>query len=105
LPDLCLERGTFGEGDVFKRGDTYRLYQGEKAWHVYVVVYIDNAGFVAFNFDTIYADAFHDESCLVNEGEHEFIDRPSWINYGRLGHVTYKNFRENSLHPRTWFKK
>jgi len=33
------------------------------------------------NFSSIYEGVFHDDSCVVNEGEHPFIKQPSYIVY------------------------
>ena len=93
--DIYEDGEIFGEGDVFKEGDTYRPYQEKRGDHVYVVVYADDEGFVAFNFDTIYPGAYYDSTCLVEVGEHEFITSPSYINYGRAGHMKYKKFEKS----------
>lgn len=93
--DVFRKGEIFKEGDTFREGNAYRFYQGKEAWHVYVVVFADDEGFVAFNFDTIYQDAFYDKTCLINVGEHEFITDPSYINYGRAGRMKYKDFEKN----------
>ncbi|NTU44128.1 MAG: hypothetical protein HGA99_01200 [Chlorobiaceae bacterium] len=33
------------------------------------------------NFSSIYEGIFHDDACIVNEGEHPFIKHPSYIEY------------------------
>ena len=51
--------------------------------HLFVILTAkcDEGQHLLVNFSSIYEGAFHDDSCVVNEGEHPFINRSSYIVY------------------------
>lgn len=61
---------------------------------VYVATYNKNAVLVV-NISTIKEDAEHDNSCVLNVGEHPFITDPSYVVYIRASLLSEDNITDN----------
>lgn len=74
---------------MLKAGDTFFIDSGHTGKHLFVVLNdpdtVDGYGktliAVAVSFSTIYPNVPHDDSCILQAGDHEFITHPSFAYY------------------------
>jgi hypothetical protein len=72
-----------------KVGETLLIQSGPQGSHLFVIIYgpdgIPTYGpldqLVMASFCTLKDDCFHEPTCIVEPGEHEFIQRRSWVKY------------------------
>jgi hypothetical protein len=89
---------------VCQKGETYLIPSGPDNHLFVVVTEEDHHGMhILVNVSSVDATFPHDQTCLLNEGDHDFIMRPSYVAY-EFAVQRHKNFIDDKAKKKVYKK-